>query len=134
VSSIAWFYRIPRADLDGEGGLAEALHQATDVDIDYGWSGYVMLDLLTAVEETGISFGADLPDELDSGELLVFCLTPSDLGAIERLDVSQLDEELFDDLDMDGEELREALDESVAALRQLLVGTTPDEVPVVRIG
>src|SRR5690242_6826927 len=104
MSSIACFYRVSRADLDAGSGLAELLLRSPDLGRDYGWSGYVMLDLLTALEETGVGLGADLADGIEPGEEsgVVFFATPADLGVIESVDLDQLDRgSLGDDLGLD---------------------------------
>jgi hypothetical protein len=137
MSSIACFYRVSRADLDTGSGIAELLRDSPDLGRDYGWSGYVMLDLLTALEEIGVGLGTGLTERIDAGAEsgVVFFATPADLGVIESLDLDQLDREsLGDDLGLDDDELREAVTESVTTLRQLIAGTGPDEVLVISIG
>jgi hypothetical protein len=136
MSSIACFYRVPRSNLDKADGIAEVLARAADLGDDYGWSGYVMLNLLTTLEEIGVNLGADLAEVIDPGGEagVIFFATSADIGIIDGLDLSQLnDESLGEGLDLDDDELREAVGESVTTLRQLLAGTEPHEVLVIQI-
>jgi hypothetical protein len=135
MSSIASFFRIPKTALQNGHGIADLLHE--DLGDEYGWSGYVMLNLLLALEDSGISLGDGLGDEVEVDEDagLLFFATSADLGAIEGLDLNQLDgESIGEDLELDEDELREAVAESVTLLHQLIAGTGPDELLVIRIG
>ncbi|MBX6751260.1 MAG: hypothetical protein IRY85_16615 [Micromonosporaceae bacterium] len=135
MSSVVSFYRVQRSDL-AEGELAELLTAAAEVGEDYGWSGYVMLNLLTAMEEADVVLGAGLTEEVEAGEEigLVYLATADDIETLENLDLDDLDEEsLGDGFDMDEAELREAMTESLTLLRELVAGTGPDEVLVISI-
>lgn len=138
MSSIAWFYRVPRADLlDARGAVAPLLDRATDLGDDYLWSGYVMMNFVLALDEAGVNLGADLADEAepDDETALLFFAVPDDLDAIESLDLNRLDEETLGmGLELDDDELREAVAESAMFLREVIAGTAPDEVVVIRIG
>lgn len=136
MSSIARFYRVPRSSLAEGDGIAELLARADDLGDDYGWSGYVMLNVLTTLEGIGVSLGAGLPEVIDpDGEAgPVFLAAPADIGILDGLDLSRLDDEsLGEGLGLDDDELREAVGESVATLRQLLHGTESREVLVIQI-
>jgi hypothetical protein len=136
MSSIACFYRVPRSSLGAGEVTTELLARADDLGDGYGWSGYVMLNLLIALEEAGANLGADLPEvtQPDGEAVPVFLVTPADLGMIDGLDLNRLDDETLSmGLGLDEEELREAVGDSVTTLRELLVGTQSHEVLVIRI-
>jgi hypothetical protein len=136
MSAIASFFRVSRTELEAGQGVAELHKQATDLGEDYGWSGYVMLNLLMTLEDEGVALGSGLADEIDTDEdtRTLFFATSADLEAIERLDLNRLDtESVGDGLDLDEDELREAVAESVTLLHQLIAGTGPDDVLVISI-
>lgn len=136
MSSIARFYRMPRSSLGNGNGIADLLAEAAAVDDDYCWSGYVMLNLLATLAMTGVSLGADLAGVIDPGDEAgaVFFATPADIGTIDGLDLNRLDvESLGMGLGLDADELREAVGDSAMTLSQLLAGTQPHEVLVIRI-
>jgi hypothetical protein len=136
MSSIACFYRVPRSSLGKGDEIAGLLAQAANLGYDYAWSGYVMLNLLLALEQAGVNLGADLsePSQPDGEAVPIFFATPADTGIIDGLDLDRLDAETLGmGLALDDDELREAVGESVTTLRQLLAGTEPHEVLVIQI-
>lgn len=136
MSSIARFYRVPRSSLDEADGIAELLTRAADLGDDYGWSGYAMLNLLITLKKIGIDLGADLAEVIDPGGEagVIFFATSADIGIIDGLDLNRLmGESLGEGLDLDDDELREAVGESVTTLRQLLADTGSHEVLVIQI-
>lgn len=135
MSSVVSFYRVQRSDLADGGELAELLTGATEVGEDYGWSGNVMRNLLTAMAAADVVLGAGLTEEVQADEDgLVYLATADDIEAIESLDLDDLDEDsLGNGLDMDEAEVREAMTESLTLLRELIAGTGPDEVLVISI-
>ncbi len=136
MSSIACFYRVPRSDLDKGDGIAELLARSDELGHDYCWSGYVMFNLLVALAEAGVDLGAGLAEVTDpDGEAgAIFLATPAHIGIIDGLDLNRLDAEFLSmGLDLDDDELREAVGESVTTLREFLVGTESHEVLVIQI-
>jgi hypothetical protein len=135
MSSIACFYRVPTASLDQGDDIAGLLAGAADLGDDYDWSGYVMLNLLIALEQAGLNLGVGLPEPIDLGdEVPHFFATQADTGIIDGLDLGRLDAETLSmGLALDDDELREAVGDSVTMLRRLLAGTGPHEVLVIQI-
>ena len=136
MSATAFFYRVPRSGLGEEGEIAGLLARATDLGDDYCWSGYVMFNVLLTLAQTGASLGAGLAEVADpDGEAgAVFFATSADIGTIDSLDLNQLSgDSLRVGLDLDDDELREAVADSVAMLRQLIAGAAPHEVLVIQI-
>ena len=126
MSSIACFYRVPRSSIEKGADIAGLLGQAADLGHDYGWSGYVMLNLLLALKQAGVNLGAGLSEPINPGdeESPLFFATSADTGTIDGLDLDSLDAETLSmGLGLDDEVLTEAIGESVTTLRQLVAGT-----------
>ncbi len=95
-----------------------------------------MLNVLLTFAESGASLGAGLAEVADPGGEAgaVFFATSADIGTIDSFDVNLLSgESLSVGLDLDDDELREAVADSVAMLRQLIAGTAPHEILVIQI-
>ncbi|GAA2596265.1 hypothetical protein GCM10010399_28540 [Dactylosporangium fulvum] len=110
---------------------------------EYGWSGYVVLAVLDALEDRGISLSDTGHGEPISGlddDSFSTLLTPEHRRYLPHLDPAGIDaaefKAIFDEegLELDEYESGAAGRATVALIRDLIAALTDDEVVVVYIG
>jgi hypothetical protein len=149
VSSIASLYIVQNSDLPaivsaaGSAHAREAIHRfGAELDEEYGWSGYVMLNVLTSLHTLNILL--DSPALRDASEAInvdydYTTLIASDAKAfLDRLDPAAYEPgDLLDgpiELELDDEEARYAMEETLSLLRDTVPGLSDDEVLLLHIG
>jgi hypothetical protein len=149
VSAIASFQVMKRADLPGLVAAEDKFHfldeQARDVNPDddiFGWSGYVMMDLVLYLEDVGVDLGeSEYRDEakvLNETFELTYLITSADRKHLPALDSAAFDMDAlvayFNEDDDDFEERPLAMTDGLDALHRLISGLRDDEVLIVNIG
>ncbi|MFG2059604.1 hypothetical protein ACGFI9_36885 [Micromonospora sp. NPDC048930] len=109
----------------------------------YDWSGYVLMHLMLLLEDTGTQLGAAEyraeTEALNAGDGLTYLITSADKRHLTALDPARLDraaaERYFDSVGDGGfEEIRQAIDDGLILLRELIAALDENEVLVIRIG
>jgi hypothetical protein len=149
VSSIASFYIVNRTDLPAIVGAAssarawEAIHQlGAELDEEFGWSGYVMLNVLDRLDALGIvlaSPGLRKAAEAINADRDYTTLIASDAQpSLDRLDPAAFGPgDLLDgpvELGLDDEEAGHALTEALTLLRDAIARLSGDDVLLLHIG
>ena len=149
MSSNASLYIVKTSDLPaivsaaGSARTREAVDQfGEELDEEYGWSGYVMLNLLESLETLNVLLegpGLREASEAINGDYDYTTLIASDAKAfLDRLDPAAYEPgELLDgtiDLELDDDEARYAMEETLTLLRDTIARLTDDEVLLLHIG
>jgi hypothetical protein len=158
VSLIASFYLLDRSDLAGLVRAAASepetpmTSHAYDYLSDHGrdqdspqrlflWSGYVMMYLLTFLQDSGVDLGAEYRDDaaaINNTFDLTYLLTSVDKRHLRALDSANVDRDavvrFFEDMDYGFDELDHAVEDGLGVLHQLVTDLADDEVLIVHIG
>ena len=149
MSSVVSFYIVKVNDLPtivsaaGSGHAWEAVRQfGKELDEEYGWSGYVMLNVLESLEtmnvlleEPGFHSASEAINMTDAHTVLI---GSSAKAFLDRLSPTahQLGD-LLDgpiELELDDEEARNAMEETLSLLRDTIARLSDDEVLLLHIG
>ncbi|UWZ40004.1 hypothetical protein Drose_18425 [Dactylosporangium roseum] len=131
---------LPDFTADPAGVLAAHGHAVSG---EYGWSGYVVLAVLDALEDRGISLSDTGPGEPIGGpddDSFYTLLSPEHRRHLPQLDPAGIDaaefKAIFDEegLELDEHESGTAGRETVTLFRDLIAALADDEVLVVHIG
>jgi hypothetical protein len=149
VSSIASLYIVKTGDLPaivsaaGSAHAWEAVHQfGKELDGEYGWSGYVMLNVLESLDTLNILLEGPGLHEASRAINVNYdytTLIASDTKAfLDRLDPAAYEPgDLLDgpiELELDDEEVRYAMEETLSLLRDAIARLSDDEVLLLHIG
>ena len=149
MSSIASLYIVKTSDLPAIVSAAssararEAVHQfGKELDEEYGWSGHVMLNVLDSLDTLNIPLeGPGLHDasKAINVDYDYTTLIASDAKAfLDRLDPSAYDPgDLLDgpiELELDDEESRYAMEETLSLLRDTIARLSDDEMLLLHNG
>jgi len=149
MSAIASFYLMKRAELPGfvsaEDKFRYLDQRARDVNPDgevFGWSGYVMMDLLLYLEDAGVDLGeSEYRDEakvINETYDLTYLMTSADKKHLPALDSGTFDMDAlvdhFNKEDDDFEERPLAMTDGLDALHRLISELDDDEVLIIHIG
>jgi hypothetical protein len=149
VSSIASLYLVKTSDLPAivsAAGAARAreaiLEFGEELDDEYGWSGYVMLNILDNLDTLHVRLeGPDLHEasEAINADYDYTALIASDAKAfLDRLDPAAYEPgDLLDgpmELELDDEEARYAVEETLSLLRDSIARLSDDDVLLLHIG
>jgi hypothetical protein len=149
VSSIASLHIVKVSDLPaivsaaGSARSWEAVHQlGEELDEEYGWSGYVMLNVLESLDTLNIQLEGPGLHEASEAINLDYDYTrliASDAKAfLDRLDPAAYDPgDLLDgpnELELDDEEARYAIEETLSLLRETIARLSDDEVLLLHVG
>jgi hypothetical protein len=149
VSSIASLHIVKISDIPaivsaaGSARAWEAVHQlGEELDEEYGWSGYVMLNVLDSLDTLNIQLegpGLREASEAINVDYDYTALIGSDAKAfLDRLDPAAYDPgDLLDgpiELELDDEEGRYAMEETLSLLRDAIARLSDDEVLLLHVG
>jgi hypothetical protein len=149
VSSVASLYIVKASDLSaivsaaGSARAGEVVHQfGEEIGEEYGWSGYVMLNVLESLETLNILLegpGSHEASEAINADYDHTSLITSDAKALlGRLDPTAYEPaDLLDgpiELELDDEEARYAMEETLSLLRDSIARLSDDEVLLLHIG
>jgi hypothetical protein len=149
VSSIASLHIVKTSDLPAIVSAAdsartrEAVHQfGKELDEEYGWSGYVMLNVLEGLGTLNILLegpGLHEASEAINVDYDYTTLIASDAKAfLDRLGPTAYEPgDLLDgpiELELDDEEARYAMEETLSLLRDTIARLSDDEVLLLHIG
>jgi hypothetical protein len=148
VSAIASLHIVKAGDLpEIVSAAADGLtHEAIDrvgqeTGDDYAWSGYVTLNVLTSLDELDVMLASPgLQEASDAINADYDDVTLIDSGAkafLDRLDPAGYEPADLADLDelgLDAEETRHAMDDTLSLLRDTIAGLADDEVLLLHIG
>ena len=149
MSSIASLYIVKTGDLPAIVGAAgsararKAVHQfGKELDEEYGWSGYVMLNVLESLNALNILLEGPGLHEVSAAINVDYdytTLIASDAKAVlDRLDPAAYEPgDLLDgpiELELDDEEARYAMEETLSLLRGTIARLSDDEVLLLNIG
>lgn len=105
---------------------------------DYGWSGYALMHLMFLLEKTGTPLGAAEyraeTEVVNAVYDLTYLITSADKRYLSTLDRPRLDREAAELFADDYEEVRQALDDGLDLLCELIAELDDNEVLVVHIG
>jgi hypothetical protein len=148
VSAIASLHIVKAADLPelvsaaGEG-LARDVRDRVgrETGDDYAWSGYVMLNVLTSLDELDIALASpslqEASDAINAGYDDVTLIDSGAKAFLDRLDPATYQPaDLVDlaDLGLDDEETGYAMEDTLTLLRDTIAGLADDEVLLLHIG
>lgn len=149
MSSIASLCLVKSSDLPA---IVSAAHSARareaviqfgkELDEEYGWSGYVMLNILENLDTLNVQLegpGLREASEAINVDYDYTTLIASDAKAfLERLDPAAYDPgDLLDgaiELELDDEEARHAMEETLSLLRAVIASLSDNEVLLLHIG
>lgn len=149
MSSVASLHIVKAGDLSAIVSAAdsaragEVVHQfGAEIDEEYGWSGYVMLNVLKSLETRNILLegpGLQETSEAMNAHHDHTSLITSDAKALlHHLDPTAYEPaDLLDgpiELELDDEQVRYAMEETLSLLRDSIAGLSDDEVLLVHIG
>jgi hypothetical protein len=149
VSSIASLYLVKTSDLPAIVSAARSarareavLEFGEELDEEYGWSGYVMLNILENLDTLNIRLegpGLREASEAINVDYDYTALIASDAKALlDRLDPAAYEPgDLLDGpmgLELDDEEARYAMDETLLLLRDTIARLSDDDVLLLHIG
>ncbi|GGN22381.1 hypothetical protein FHR83_005547 [Actinoplanes campanulatus] len=146
MSSIASLHIVKLGDLPaivsaaGQERVWEAIqHSGRETGEEYGWSGYVMLNILDNLDVT-----LENPDLHESAEAIsadfghTTLITSNAKEFLDRLDPAAHEiDDLLDgpiDLQLDAEESRHAVEDTLSLLREAIAGLADDELLLLTIG
>jgi hypothetical protein len=160
VSSIASFYRLNRVDLPGfveAAGtepktrfdapaytyLDQHAYDLPDVNEEFDFSGYMLLQLLTFLEESGTDLGGDEyrreAEAINATFDYTVLITSADQRHLPALALEEIDLDAAADhfADMgfdDAEQMREAVDYCLQVLHEQITALTDEHILIVHIG
>jgi hypothetical protein len=149
VSSIASLYVVKNDDLPaivsaaGAARTRAAIREcAKELDEKYGWSGYVMLNVLASLDAVDIVLASpgwqEASDAINVDYDYTALIAPDAKGFLDRLDPAAHEPgDLLDgpiEVELDDEEARYAMEETLSLLRDTIAGLSGDEVLLLHIG
>jgi hypothetical protein len=157
MSAIASFYLLDRSAIPGLAQSAKAepampmvspvynYLQENDLGVSGGlfeWSGYVLMDLMLLLEDTGTSLGeAEYRAESEAVNAaydLTYLITSADKRHLAALDPARFDHaaaaRAFEEDGHGFEEMQEAINDGLTLLHRLVAALRDNEVLVVHIG
>ncbi|WP_344610993.1 hypothetical protein [Dactylosporangium salmoneum] len=149
MSSIASLHVVQTSDLPaiisaaGSGRTWEAVHRfGAELDEEYGWSGYVMLNVLESLDTLNILLESpglhEASAALNKDHGYTTLITSDAKAYLDRLDPAAHEPgDLLDgsiELELDDEEARYAMEETLSLLRDAIARLSDDEVLLLRIG
>ncbi len=149
MSSVVSFRIVKTGDLPavvsaaGSAHAVDAVHQfGTEIGEEYGWSGYVMLNILESLETVNVSLEdsglRDAAEIINADGDHTLLITSDAKVLLGRLDPAAYEPaDLLGgpiELELDDEEARYAMEETLSLLRDSIAGLADDEVLLLRIG
>jgi hypothetical protein len=147
VSSLASLHILTSGDLAavvsaGPDGVHRAIKESSRTVGDYGWSGYVMMNVLDSLDAMDISLESPALHEASEAINAHYDFTVLIAGDakafLDRLDPAAYEAaDLLDgpiELALDDEEAGYAMTETLSLLRDTISGLTGDEVLLLHIG
>ncbi|MEU4625192.1 hypothetical protein AB0G04_35115 [Actinoplanes sp. NPDC023801] len=149
MSSIASLYIVKASDLPaivnaaGSASAQEVVHQfGEEIGEEYGWSGYVMLNVLESLETLNVQLESpglhQASGAINADHDFTLLITSDAKALLGRLDPTAYEAaDLLDgliELELDDEEARYAMEETLSLLRDSIARLSDDEVLLLQIG
>ncbi|MEU4162907.1 hypothetical protein [Actinoplanes sp. NPDC026670] len=146
MSSIASLYIVKISDLPaivsaaGSQSAWETLQElGREPTEEYGWSGYVMMNVLDGLEAADVDLASPRLHEeavaINADLDYTILITTEAKALLARLDPAAYEPtDLLDDLGLDDEESRYAMEDTLTLLTKTITALTDDELLLLNIG